>query len=498
MQRHVVTVGGSVAGLASAVALARRGWRATVVERDPRPATDDGDEAFLTWDRRHVPQFRQPHIFTARARNLLHEHLPEVIDRLLDDGIEEVNLFKVLTPPELWSDEDDAYANLWTRRPAFELAIRRTAEVEPGVTVLAPALVDGLLTSDGNGTAPVVTGVRLADGTRLDADLVLDCAGRRSPVPKWLDSLGVEVPTEIQDCGAIYCSRYYRLAPASDLSLFGVLGLGAGVEGMNIGSFAGDHDTYGLVAFVHTEDADLKVLRHDWAWDAAMAAFPRVAPWVDPANGTPLTGVQYMGGNQNVLRHYAPEGRPLVHGLLPVGDSLCTTNPMYGWGASMALTYAFAAVEAVLAHLGDPGAAALAYDDAVRDETEGVYRESAAMDRVRLYRWRGEEPPEWDRAEVERQELIECVAAGATKDPILGRAQLRRMGLLESPAAVLDDPTVVERAEHTRQIRSQRARAARAPTREDVLDAIAARAPTATTPVRSVNSLSSQEVVDCG
>ena len=65
-------------------------------------------------------------------------------------------------------------------------------------------------------------------------------------------------------------------------------------------------------------------------------------------------------------------------GLLPVGDSLCTTNPMHGWGASMALTYAFAAVDAATA-LAARSAMALAYDDAVSGEAVGL-QESAAMD----------------------------------------------------------------------------------------------------------------------
>ncbi len=128
MVHRAAVIGGSVAGLASAIGLARRGWEVTVVERDVAPDTDDGDEAFLVWDRRNVPQFRQPHGFSARSRNLLLEHIPEVVDWLRADGIPEINLFKMLAPPELWSDEDDAYTGLWSRRPAFELAIRRTAE----------------------------------------------------------------------------------------------------------------------------------------------------------------------------------------------------------------------------------------------------------------------------------------------------------------------------------------------------------------------------------
>jgi hypothetical protein len=118
----------------------------------------------------------------------------------------------------------------------------------------------------------------------------------------------------------------------------------------------------------------------------------------------------------------------------------------------MALTYAFAAVGAIEAHARDPESMALAYEDAVCDEVGAVFSESSAMDRVRTYRWREKEVPEWDRAEVERQDLIGCIMAGALRDPVLGRAQLRRMNLLESPSTVLDDPLVVERARNTQRI----------------------------------------------
>jgi hypothetical protein len=101
------------------------------------------------------------------------------------------------------------------------------------------------------------------------------------------------------------------------------------------------------------------------------------------------------------------------------------------------------------------------------------------MDRARGYQWRGEEVPAWDRAEVERQELIACVIAGATRDPVLGRAMLRRMHLLESPAAVLDDPAVVERARNTQAILAAKAARSKGPTRGDLLDLLASSAPSA-------------------
>jgi hypothetical protein len=182
-----------------------------------------------------------------------------------------------------------------------------------------------------------------------------------------------------------------------------------------------------------------------------------MAPWVAPENSTPIVDVQPMAGNQNVRRHFVVDGRPLVHGLLPVGDSLCATNPFYGWGASMALTYAFASVDVIATHGTDAQAMTHAYDDAVRKEADAVYRESAGNDRARSYALTGKEIPEEDRAEIDRQDLIaQGILAGALRDVVLGRALLRRINLIDRPDGILDDPDVYQRAVETREILSKK------------------------------------------
>jgi 2-polyprenyl-6-methoxyphenol hydroxylase-like FAD-dependent oxidoreductase len=448
MARHAVILGAGVAGLAAAIGLARRDWSVTVVERDPGPPPGGGDRAFVTWERRSVPQFRQPHAFTARARNLLLEHAPDVVDRLRADGIEESNVFKILTPPEQWQPDDDAFTGLMTRRPAFELALRRTAEAEPGIEVLCPQVVSGLLYApDDPALAPRVVGVQLADGRELPADVVLDCGGKRSPVARWLAEVGVDIPEDVQDCGIVYYTRYYRRNPESPLPLLALFGVIGEIESCVFLGFAGDHDTYGIMLGPRPEDDALRALKHTNAWEAVARSIPAVAPWVDAANGTPLNDVQTMAGNQNVHRYYVVDGEPLVLGMLTVGDALCTTNPFYGWGASMALTYAFGAAQVVEDHFGDPRGMALAYEAAVRREVDAVYRESAAIDRARTYRVSGAPVPDHDRAEVDRQELIaRGVMRGSVRDPTLARAFLRRINLIDAPDAILDDPEVLAKA----------------------------------------------------
>ena len=342
---HVVLLGGSIAGLASAVALARRGHTATVVERDPLGDVTTVEEAFASWDRPGVPQFRQGHNFGARTRNLLFKRIPEVLEELAEQGIEEMNLFKAIAPKGLWEPEDDALTGLMIRRPGLELALRRVAEKEPGVTVHSPATAVDLIADDS--LVPRVRGLALKGDDRVVGDIVLDCGGRRSPVSRWLASRGVEVPLLEYDCDASYYTRYFRFRPGVALSpmmLFSVRAEGAGAF---VVGFPGDHDTFGLTFVIRPDDKELRVLRHTWAWDAMATMFPTVASWVGPEVAEPITDVLVMASHRNTHRRYVVDGTPIVLGLLPVGDSLCTTNPAYFWGASMALTYAFAAVDAL-------------------------------------------------------------------------------------------------------------------------------------------------------
>jgi hypothetical protein len=150
-----------------------------------------------------------------------------------------------------------------TQRAAFELAIRRITEVEPGLTLLAPLAVGRIRTDAARQGRPIrVTGLQLTDATPLPADLVIDAGGRRTPVPAWLAQLGVDVPCKLQACGAVYYARYYRLDPAAGMSIFGILGVREQIDGLALIGLPGDHGTYGLGAFVPDDDEELKVLRH--------------------------------------------------------------------------------------------------------------------------------------------------------------------------------------------------------------------------------------------
>src|SRR3546814_3979043 len=75
------------------------------------------------------------------------------------------------------------------RRSTLEWVLRKAVEAQAGVDLRTAAGVAGLVApSRDEAGRPIVTGVRLEDGTTIDADVVLAATGRRGPVPEWLRS----------------------------------------------------------------------------------------------------------------------------------------------------------------------------------------------------------------------------------------------------------------------------------------------------------------------
>src|SRR5919109_3529607 len=128
---RVVVAGASVAGLATALALGERGAEVIVLDADAAPTANDPDEAFASWSRRRVPQFRHSHAFLARVRNIVRNAYPEIYAELLAAGARELRLLD-FPPPSLRplapEPGDEELAALGCRRPVFEWVVRRWLE----------------------------------------------------------------------------------------------------------------------------------------------------------------------------------------------------------------------------------------------------------------------------------------------------------------------------------------------------------------------------------
>ncbi|MFG1926312.1 FAD-dependent oxidoreductase [Cryptosporangium sp. NPDC048952] len=448
----VVVVGAGIGGLTTALLLGRRGHRVVVIEQE-RIAAPAGLADARWWWRSSAPQAAHAHVFPARCRELLAAEAPDVLAAMRRADIGEVRLTQhvpsTLTGPV---DDDPRLVGLAARRSVFEWVLRRAVLAERGVTLLSGLSAVGLVV--GKGEFPRVTAVRLAGGQFIPADLVVDAAGRRSPVPGWLLAAG-GAPLDVEETpGAVTShTRFYETHGGNPGPAVPLVGAHDGYTSRLVPAEAG---VFAVTFEVPADERAFDALVDGRAFDRAAALVPGFGEWVDESASRRLTRVARLTSADNRLQRLTKNGRPLVVGLLPVGDAVCATPPGHGRGITLAMLSAVRLVQAVDAHPGltpaDAAARTLAMDAAIGAEIAPWFRDSVVL----------------DGGSTAHAEL----ATAAQRDPQVWSAWTRMQNLLVVPSAVLNDPDVVGRVRATQES-GWRAGTDDAPTREDVLVALA-------------------------
>lgn len=441
----VVVVGGSAAGLATALVLAREGHAVTVLERDDLTPAPDVESAAARALRPTAPQIVQPHVLLAGTRVLLETLLPDVLAALRAAGVRDAPIESQM--PLTLEDRspapgDEELRPLMTRRATVDWVLGRVAAAEPGVTVRHGVTVTGLLADATD--PPRVLGVRTGQGD-VSAELVVDAAGRRTAVDRWLDGIGARRSTvEAAPCGLAYLTRHYRLRRTVPLPGPSTCRLVTGLEEFMLGLWAGDNDTAQIALVPLAVDRRFRTARDPAVFDAVVRTVPYYAAWLDALE--PLTEVMVMGGLHNTFRRLVVDGRPVATGLVGVGDAVCTTNPTFGRGLGVALR-TVADLAAVLGdHPADPEGASLAMDRAILADVRPWYADQAAGDAARLAALRhsvlGEPAPVPPPPVGDRVTFAQLRRASAV-DPLAFRAVVRIMGMVGDAEAIYTDPAVV-------------------------------------------------------
>lgn len=327
-----MVIGGSIAGLCTARALAQSGRceRVTLIERDRLP---DGAE-----HRPGAPQSHHVHALLLRGLRELERLFPGIESELIAAGAAPMDLSLDFAHCTEWGWARRArtgVAPLTLSRLLLENAIRARVRKLPNVNWLEDTRATGLLGAR-EGERIRVTGVATSrpEQRELSADLVVDASGRNSKCLDWLEPLGAVRPEEeLVDSFSGYASRFYELAPSPERWW----------RGMLIDTMRPEFPRWGLLMPIEHGRCVVTlggVNRHYPPHDekgflehANSLMSPALARELERAK--PLSGIHSNRALFNRARHFE-RWTSEVGGFVTLGDSAIAFNPYHGQGMSMA------------------------------------------------------------------------------------------------------------------------------------------------------------------
>lgn len=473
----VVIVGGSIAGLATALALGEAGHRVRVLERADAAPDGPMEEVVLDWERPTVPQAIHSHTMSSAAVAVLRDRAPWLLEQLTKSGAKVLDLLDAL--PALVTDRarevgDEELVALACRRNAFELLLYRAVRELPSVEIRHNVTVRGA-EIDPSPSARI-RAVTDTHGNRIAADLVIDATGRRAEHRTWLEAAGVPVAPDATVPSAMTgYSRHYRLL-SPDFP--GPLNRGNAFASVwdhyAVALHPADNDTFAIAIMMPAGDRKTGSLRRPDAFTAAARATPGLAAWLEPGTSEPLTPVNVIACPPNVLRGAATTKQQPVVGFFAVGDAVCVTDPMHGRGMALALQHAFELADLI----GDGRVDGTTSEAAARLVEElylPFYEAAAEADRHRAALWEaalGTRPAEpRPAAGPEAGPDPERVRDAMLQDAYVWRSLTRtNMGLC-SPAEVFGDDKFLARVRQAAPVEPSLLPSA--PSREDLLRILA-------------------------
>jgi flavin-dependent dehydrogenase len=327
--KHAIIIGGSIAGMISAQVLSKYFDTVTIIEKDRIESLET---------RNGTPQANHIHTLLVRGKKVFAEIFPEFEKDMMESGA--LNLDFIFDgqyfvdgywTPRFTSGLDSYFSS----RILLEFTIRKQIRKNNKIKFMQGMFVTGLVSENKR-----IMGVKTKTGTDfsseeiLHGDIIVDASGRNSNTPEWLQDIGYSKPEETHvESNIGYATRCYKIPKEfKDLRQFivilnhppvqpkmgGILPIEEGKWKVTMYSIGRDMPSTSETEFLEFA----KTLADSKVYDMIKNAEPE----------SEIHGYRVKGSR---LIHYE-KSKPWPENFIVIGDAVCTFNPFYGQGMTVA------------------------------------------------------------------------------------------------------------------------------------------------------------------
>jgi 2-polyprenyl-6-methoxyphenol hydroxylase-like FAD-dependent oxidoreductase len=323
---QVVIIGAGAAGLATAEAVSRHAAKVLVIERSKKP--EQGASI--------VPQGSHTHNLLDRGLRIADHLFPGLLKEVVSRGAttRDVSALKwyvakgwthPMNPGEIYP------THLSTHRGLFESVMRDRIAKNNKITILYSHEFVEFEVHPSN--SKHIIGVRYTNkedssSHTITSDLVIDCSGMLSPVPKVLAKLGIEIEKTKVVSNLQYNTMRVKTPPNTTNYYYQNIPPERWYGGV-LWHIAPEEAFLTLIAFNKSSTQKIPSEKSEFLeFVKKMPELQEIAQKCEP-----LTDVSVYNKEGNQYIYYENTD---LHGFIALGDSVCNFNPVYGQGVTAA------------------------------------------------------------------------------------------------------------------------------------------------------------------